>query len=242
MNAHHEHEFEAAPGLPEPLPKGERLLWQGTPDWRMLAIHAFHVRKLAIYFAAMLAIQALFLLTEPGPVTVASVVASMALSVTLAVVALLLLAGTAYYSARTTLYTLTDRRILMRVGIVLTLTFNLPLKQVAGAALKPQAKGHGDIALALKGPDRIAYLNLWPHARAWHLKQPQPSLRCLPEAQKVSERILRAWTAANPEAQAVVGEVLSPVLAGVQAGSATSVTPVPATRSRERAMQPTVVV
>jgi hypothetical protein len=201
VNPQHEHEFEAAPGLPEPLPRGERLLWQGSPDWVQLAIHAFHVRKLAVYFSAMLVVQWLYLLGEPqaalfGPLLTSAVMASLAL---------LLLAVTAWFAARTTLYTLTDRRIVMRIGVVLTLTLNLPLKQIAGAAFKPQASGHGDIALALAGKDRIAYLNLWPHARAWQLKNPQPSLRCLPGAAAVGERIQQAWLAANPSAAALVG-------------------------------------
>ena len=112
---------------------------------------------------------------------------------------------TAWFAARTTLYTLTDRRIVMRIGVVLTLTLNLPLKQIAGAALKPQAGGHGDVALSLAGKDRIAFLNLWPHARPWQLKNPQPSLRCLPGAAGVGERIQQAWLAANPQAPALVG-------------------------------------
>lgn len=235
MNAHHEHEFEAAPGLPEPLPQGERMLWQGGPDWRMLAIHAFHVRKLAIYFTAMLALQALYLMGEPG----AAVLRPLLISGGLAAVALTLLAAIAWFSARTTLYTLTDRRIIMRVGIVLTLTFNLPLKQIAAAALRSQAKGHGDVALTLKGPDRIAWLNLWPHARAWQLKQPQPSLRCLPQAQQVSERILRAWRAANPQTQAVVGDVVD-LEGNAQAIPQPAQSPVPSGRSRDRALSPTV--
>ena len=37
MKALHEHEFEAAPGLPEKLPQGERILWQGAPDALALA-------------------------------------------------------------------------------------------------------------------------------------------------------------------------------------------------------------
>lgn len=201
MKAHHEHEFEAAPGLPEPLPRGEQLLWQGSPDWVQLAIHAFHVRKLALYFTAMLALQWLYLLGEPQ----AALLRPLLTSVFMACLALLLLGATAWMAARTTLYTLTDRRIVMRIGVVLTLTLNLPLKQIAAAALKPQAKGHGDIALSLAGKDRIAYLNLWPHARAWQLKNPQPSLRCLCDAAAVGERIQRAWLAANPQAQAMVG-------------------------------------
>lgn len=211
MNAHHEHEFEAAPGLPEPLPRGETLLWQGSPDWVPLAIHAFHVRKLAIYFAAMLGLQAIYLSGDPQ----AALLKPLLTSVVMALLALALLATTAWFAARTTLYTLTDRRIVMRIGVVLTLTLNLPLRQIAGASLKPLAGGHGDIALGLSGKDRIAYLNLWPHARPWQLKNPQPSLRCLPGAAAVGERIQRAWLAANPQVQARVGAAeplpLSPV-------------------------------
>ncbi|OSZ75820.1 photosynthetic complex putative assembly protein PuhB [Hydrogenophaga sp. IBVHS1] len=204
MNAHHEHEFEAAPGLPEPLPKGERMIWQGSPDFRMLAIHAFHVRKLALYFTAMLALQWIYLSADPA----APLVRPLLTSAGMALLALGLLTTIAWFSARTTLYTLTDRRIVMRIGIVLTLTFNLPLRQVSGAAIKPQAAGHGDIALTLSGSDRIAWLNLWPHARPWQLRQPQPSLRCVPDAQAVGARIQQAWNVVHPEATPVRGEVV----------------------------------
>ncbi|MDP3252345.1 MAG: photosynthetic complex putative assembly protein PuhB [Hydrogenophaga sp.] len=204
MNAHHEHEFEAAPGLPEPLPKGERMIWQGSPDFRMLAIHAFHVRKLALYFTAMLALQWIYLSADPA----APLVRPLLTSAGMALLALGLLTTIAWFSARTTLYTLTDRRIVMRIGIVLTLTFNLPLRQVSGAAIKPQGAGHGDIALALSGSDRIAWLNLWPHARPWQLRQPQPSLRCVSDAQAVGARIQQAWNVVHPEATPVRGEVV----------------------------------
>jgi hypothetical protein len=201
VKPHHEHEFEAAPGLPEPLPRGERLIWQGSPDWVPLAIHAFHVRKLAIYFAAMLGVQAVYLSGDPQ----AALLRPLLTSAVMASLALLLLGATAWFAARTTLYTLTDRRIVMRIGVVLTLTLNLPLRQIAGASFKPLAGGHGDVALALAGRDRIAYLNLWPHARPWQLKNPQPSLRCLPGAAAVGERIQQAWLAANPQVAARVG-------------------------------------
>lgn len=215
MNAHHEHEFEAAPGLPEPLPRGERMLWQGTPDWKRLAIHAFHVRKLAVYFTAMLLVQWLYLLGDP----LAALLRPLLTSAILASLALVLLTTIAWFSARTTLYTLTDRRVIMRVGIVLTLTFNLPLRQIAGASIKPYAAGAGDIALSLKGEDRIAWLNLWPHARPWQLKRTEPSLRCLPNAKQVAERLQTAWQVANPAER---------VVQGADAEQMPVVTPVPA--------------
>jgi uncharacterized ferritin-like protein (DUF455 family) len=46
--------------------------------------------------------------------------------------------------------------------------------------------GHGDIVLALKGPDHIAWLHLWPHARPWHLTRTQPMLRALPQVADVA--------------------------------------------------------
>lgn len=207
MNPGHEHEFEAAPGLPEPLPQGEQLLWQGRPDWRSLAVHVFHVRKAAIYFAAMLTIQVLYLLGEAGPFPIASV----ATSLLLASVALALLAATAWMSSRTTLYTVTDRRIVMRIGIVLTLTFNLPLKRIASAALNPHGRT-GDIALNLVANERIGYFHLWPHARAWEVRRPQPTLRCITDAAAVGALIQRQWMAVHPQAQVVQPEVASPAV------------------------------
>ena len=191
MKPHHEHEFEAAPGLPEALPAGEHILWQGSPDWKLLASEAFHVRRLGIYFALMIALQAL--LSWDGHQSLRANLGPLTISAALAVIALGLLALTAWMSASTTMYTLTNKRIVMRIGIVLTLSFNLPLRWIRAAHAKPLWQGSGDIALELKGEDRIAYLHLWPHARAWHIRQPQPALRCLPDAERVGQLLHKAW-------------------------------------------------
>ena len=194
MSQQHEHEFEAAPGLPETLPVGEKILWQGAPDWRQLAVHAFHVRKLTVYFALMIGLQALVIKHQPADMILASLMTSAMLALT----AVGMLTGIAWFASHTCLYTLTNKRVVMRIGIVLTMTFNLPLVRLAGAAIKARGRGCGDIALTIKQPDRIAYLHLWPHARAWHLKNPQPSLRCVARSAEVGELILKAWRAANP--------------------------------------------
>lgn len=190
MKIYPEHELEAAPGLPEPLPAGERILWQGRPHWRLLARDAFHVDAIAGYFALMLALQAL--LSWRSDDSLAANLLPLLTSASLALVALALLTLSAWLSARTTLYTLTSKRVIMRVGIVLTVSFNLPLRWIAAAHLKAR-DGGGDIALELKGSDRIAYLHLWPHARAWYLRKPQPSLRALPDVARAGELLHKAW-------------------------------------------------
>ncbi len=209
MQIYPEHELEAAPGLPERLPAGERILWQGAPDWRRMALDAFHVRQLAAYFGLMLVLQVL-LSWEPDLGLTANL-APLALSASLAAIALGLLTLSAYFAARTTLYTLTNKRVVMRIGIVLTISFNLPLRWIAAAHVKTNPDGSGDIALELKGSDRIAYLNLWPHARAWELKKPQPSLRCLPDVAAAGALLQDAWRARSADLSAVEPQERIPV-------------------------------
>ncbi|MFC7690375.1 hypothetical protein ACFQY5_13045 [Paeniroseomonas aquatica] len=59
-----EHENEPIWGLPEQLPAGERILWQGRPDWRALTRRALHLPLLAGYFALLLATHAVAALLE----------------------------------------------------------------------------------------------------------------------------------------------------------------------------------
>jgi hypothetical protein len=188
----HEHEFEPEYGLPEPLPATERVLWQGAPDWRILARRAFHVRTLTVYFALILAIRAGLVVSDGGTasdalraVTMIAPLAAMAVAVALAM---------AWLSARTTAYTITDKRVIMRVGIVLNLTFNLPHGRLANAGMRDTGRGTGDIPLTLAGSDQIAYLHLWPHARPWRIAKAEPMLRCVPRAADVAKILADAWS------------------------------------------------
>lgn len=204
----HEHDFEVEPGLPQPLPKGERVLWKGSPDWRVLARECFHVRKLAVYFGVLVAWRVTSVVYD-NPDLKTAIVPTL-IAVGLAVLALCIVALIAWFSARTTIYTVTDRRVVMRVGIVLSVTFNLPFKHIEAANLKPMKSGHGDIALSIDESTRIAYLHLWPHARPWKVGRVQPSLRSIPEAADVAQRLTAAWKALRASDAAPVLAVFSP--------------------------------
>jgi Bacterial PH domain len=103
----------------------------------------------------------------------------------------------AWMTGRTTVYTITSRRVVMRIGIVLTVTFNLPFKRIAGAGLHLRRDGHGDIPLQLAAGERIGWLHLWPHARPWKIARPEPMLRALPQARQVAGLLADAWSKAN---------------------------------------------
>jgi len=191
----HEHEFEAAYGLPEPLPKGEIILWQGAPDFADLAVRVFHMKKIAIYFVVLMLVRGFYLYSLDAAAM--TILAGVLIVAGLALTALVALSVLAWLTARTTAYTLTDQRIVMRIGIVLTLTFNLPLKRIETAGLMLTGKGFGDIPLALSSGDRIGWLNLWPHARPWRLAKPEPMLRCIPDAQAFAAMLQKAWIQAT---------------------------------------------
>jgi len=53
MTHHDDFNFEPVRGLPEKLPEGEHILWQGAPDVRALAREALGVRWVAGYFAIL---------------------------------------------------------------------------------------------------------------------------------------------------------------------------------------------
>ncbi len=194
----HEHEFEPQHGLPERLPAGERLVWQGAPDWRELARRVFHVRKLGLYFGAILLLRASAVIADGG--STADAVRAVVVLAPLFAIGLGLALLLAWLAARTTAYTLTDKRVVMRIGIVLSVTYNLPLRCIAGADLRSldvAPDGKGEIALALTPGTRIAYLQLWPHARPWRVKEPVPMLRCLPDAARVAQLLAQQWSLAN---------------------------------------------
>jgi len=212
-----EHEFESAPGLPEPLPPGERVLWQGSPDWRALARDAMHLRGLAWYFGVLLLWRGATTYSDTGSWGEAARAVLWLLP--LAVAALVILAAVAWLASRASLYTITDRRVVMRVGIVLTITFNLPYSRIEAAGVRTRADGTGDLTLLIDPSDRIAYLHLWPHARPWHVRRAQPMLRALPDAQRVSVLLSRALadSAGVPRsapAAAPVGQADRPLAGG----------------------------
>lgn len=176
--------------LPEALPADEHILWQCAPNWRSLYRRALHGRTLAIYFSLLLVLRAANVLWEGG--SVADAVVAVLWLAPIALFALGVLALVAWLTARATWYTLTDRRVIMRVGIVLEITFNFPYKVIDAAGLHLYPNGTGDIPFRFMEGEQIAYVHLWPHARPWRLRRTEPMLRCVPDAERVAELLARA--------------------------------------------------
>ena len=199
-----EHEFEPVPGLPEVLPRNENLLWQGAPDFGLLLVHALHVRALLVYFALLMLLRGQ--LEWAGGAGLAASVASTAWLGMLAVVCIGIACAFAWMYSRTTLYTITTRRVVVRTGIALDVAVNLPFKQIRAAGLRSYRGAGGEIALETLG-NRVSYMLLWPSVRPWHFNRPQAMLRALPDAQGVAKVLSEALTSAQAQAQPEAAKV-----------------------------------
>lgn len=186
---HDDFEIEPVPGLPERPPEGETILWQGKPNWFWLTWDSLSVPWVAGYFVFLAAWRYIAVsdLMPFGQALGASVPFLILGGI---VLALLFLIG--WVQAYTTVYTVTNRRVAMRVGAALTMTLNLPYTQIANASLAKGRRGHGSIAFETMGPIRLSYLMTWPHVRPWHIRKTEPSLRAIPEAAKIAQMIAQA--------------------------------------------------
>jgi hypothetical protein len=214
-----EHGPEPVHGLPWHLPEGERILWQGAPATWPFARHALHLGWLAAYFGVLTLGAVLH--TASGGVAHAASAALIPLGLAAGAGALVLIYS--WLTHRTTVYTVTNRRVAIRFGVALSKTFNLPFTAIEGAQLRLHADGSGDLPLGLGQGARIGWLLLWPHVRPWKLANAQPMLRAVPDAARAAQVLGRALAASAdmpaPAAPAAPSGA-APSATGVAAGPA----------------------
>lgn len=175
-------------GVAEALPPGERVLWEGAPAPQAIARHLLLVRPLAAYFAAMVA---WWMLSNRAAVDTMAFWSPVVVQLLLVGAVLGGFLWLGRWIARSTTYAITDRRLVMRLGVIFPLTVNIPLRYVMGAQVKRFGDGTGQIALQLDPKERLAWIVLFPHVRPLSFTNPQPLLRGLTDPTKVGE-VLRA--------------------------------------------------
>jgi Bacterial PH domain len=204
--SHDDFEFEPIPGLPALLPDGERLLWQGRPDWKSLAVHAYYARKIAVYFA-LLALWRIGVGVNNAHAA-SDIAISCAFLLALGAVAIGVLSLLAYFASRVTVYSITTKRVLLRHGIAVPMTLNIPFKVVEAAELKSFSDGTGDIALKVAADQRVGFMITWPHLRPGFITRPQPSLRSLVDAVQAADILAGAVAADSPSSDVRVEQPL----------------------------------
>ncbi|MCR9270321.1 MAG: photosynthetic complex putative assembly protein PuhB [Hyphomonadaceae bacterium] len=197
---HDEEDGPAEPvrGMPDKLPEGESILWQGRPSATALAFGAFRLRWVLGYFVVMTVFRLANLSAtgaESGALT--NVVSS---SLMFAMVAVALILGLSYAMSRAAIFTITNHRVVLRYGAAIRKYVNVPFSKMASAQLKRKSPRIGDISFQLSGPGQPPYLHLWPFARPFKFSKPQPMMRGIKDPQEVAEILARAVHDHAPEA------------------------------------------
>jgi Bacterial PH domain len=195
-----EHDFEPVKGLPADLPQGEHILWQGSADWLLMARQVFKITWIAVYFAGLMVWRLASSLSEGQSLQAG--IANALWALPLAACALGLFLGLAVINAKTTVYTITSKRVVMRFGAAMTKAINIPFKIIESASFNAGKGTSGDLAITLVKPNKIPLLLLWPHARPGKILHPQPTLRCLKDGAIAAPILAEALRKAHDQAQA----------------------------------------
>lgn len=185
--------FETPEGLPEPPPEGERILWTGAPKAGELG-HRLFATKWIGGIAVLLAVSSLF-----SPLHANATVGQHAM-----IVVMLLLAGAlgigfamfwGWLVAINTRYTITNERIVIRHGVTMPMSINVPFAKIATASTKVRGDASGDVSVALLDGNRVSWFAAYPHTRPWTWQGVQPAFRCVPEAGNVARLLHDALVA-----------------------------------------------
>jgi len=98
----------------------------------------------------------------------------------------------AHLVCSTTWYAITDKRVVMRIGMVFTMSINIPFAILSSVDIGSFKDGTGQLLLTLVPGQRIAYIALWPHCRVFSINHPQPVLRGLVTPGPVAEILASA--------------------------------------------------
>ena len=180
-----EYEDEPVEGLPDYLPEGETMVWQGRPTVAAMGRRIFFIPHLALYFGLLIAGHSVYRLMEG--VSGVQVMGTFVWQAGLATTVLVLLAWLARSYAASVVYTLTSERLVIRSGVALPMMVNIPIEQITAADMRVYRDGTGDIVLTPVADRKLHWVLLWPNVSAWYSRPIRPLLRGLAEPHRAAD-------------------------------------------------------
>ena len=181
-------------GLPGRLPAGERLLWQGSPSWRTLLRSMFHIRAVAAYFAIIIAWCAASYLRNGDNVGEVGLSVLRMSGVALVPLVLMVIYALLLQPHNDLHHHHPPHRAAPWRGI----------PHVHQPALRAQSRpprSRRTLTAAATSPSpltdgsKVALLAVWPNARPWRMRNPEPMLRGIKDAASVAQILSRALAA-----------------------------------------------
>ena len=160
--------FEAPKNILDAIPDGESILWKGKPSLWGFSWNLFGLKWIAAYLFILLMVSILRVFVSDFytaffvdflPFFSSGVFAS------------IILFGLAAVQTFSTVYVITEKRVIIKTGAALSFLISMPFKKIKGINLQKRRGSIGTISFELFSEKRVPYTSCWPSVRPWKFKK-----------------------------------------------------------------------
>ena len=175
--------FEAPKNILDAIPDGESILWKGRPSLWGFSWNLFGLKWITFYLSILSIVSiARFFASDFHtafyidflPFFLSGIFAS------------IILFGLATIQAYSTVYIITENRVIIKTGAALSFLISMPFKKIKEVNLQKRGASIGTISFELFSKKRVPYISCWPSVRPWKFKKTQPAFSCVGSVDEVA--------------------------------------------------------
>ena len=175
--------FEALKNILDAIPNGESILWKGRPSLWGFSWNLFGLEWITLYLSMLSIVSVARFFASDFYTAFYVDFLPFFLSGIFASIILIGLAATQTYS---TVYIITENRVIIKTGAALSFLISMPFKKIKEVNLQKRGASIGTISFELLSEKRVPYISCWPSVRPWKFKRTQPAFSCIGSVDEVA--------------------------------------------------------
>ena len=175
--------FEAPKNILDAIPNGESILWKGRPSLWGFSWNLFGLKWITLYLSILSIVSVARFFASDFYTAFYVDFLPFFLSGIFASIILIGLAATQTYS---TVYIITENRVIIKTGAALSFLISMPFKKIKEVNLQKRGASIGTISFELLSEKRVPYISCWPSVRPWKFKRTQPAFSCIGSVDEVA--------------------------------------------------------
>ena len=175
--------FETPKNILDAIPNGESILWKGRPSLWGFSWNLFGLKWITLYLSILSIVSVARFFASDFYTAFYVDFLPFFLSGIFASIILIGLAATQTYS---TVYIITENRVIIKTGAALSFLISMPFKKIKEVNLQKRGASIGTISFELLSEKRVPYISCWPSVRPWKFKRTQPAFSCIGSVDEVA--------------------------------------------------------
>ena len=175
--------FEAPKNILDAIPNGESILWKGRPSLWGFSWNLFGLKWITLYLSMLSIVSVARFFASDFYTAFYVDFLPFFLS---GIFASIILIGLAAIQAYSTVYIITENRVIIKTGAALSFLISMPFKKIKEVNLQKRGASIGTISFELFSNKRVPYISCWPSVRPWKFKKTQPAFSCVRSVDEVA--------------------------------------------------------